>query len=684
MRRLWLICAAIGLAVLVGLSSRAAFAVAFTPDGDLDLGRPGDDPVAAGSYVFDTSDPADPKHVVQGGGSDVWGGGEYCHYAYKLMPGSFWIESEVEWVNRTGNWGDMDQWVKAGLLLRNDIDTGAGNEREVNTLMAVLRPDRKAASLQWRPTETSGMTSTTAGYGVVPQKVAINLWRDGEGDPLVEGFVDLGDGAGWQQIGQSRWALNFGDPIYAGLFVTAHNNDGRLETVNFRNVEILPAQVPAGPLPRKPGTRVNDPEGVSPVMGGWGVVEVVDNGNMGSLNDAINSLEGGGGTRHSYNLMGALNINDHEGNAANFGNDVGYGVVYAGIKNPGKVDDLALLARGIIDVPVEDDWTFYVRSDDGVELSIDNHDLVITSENWRANNFGTIHLTAGWHTIQVVHREDSGGANLEVAAARGRTTNLQLFRLIGSGEPGIPEHTAWVPGLDDDGDPNNGYGLITIESTTPKYNNPRAEGRDTAIEQIINARADNQIFSALADQVNHNDPDTGGSGAFGGDLPFPNDADGGQDDFATMATGYLVIPQDGTYYIGFNSDDGMALQIEGGVWEAVMPGSPGNAKIDPNDPSWLMTDAWTGWSYTVGQITLTAGEYPFTAVSYEGGGGAYMELFGSTEPGNYQLIVSGPGSSFIVPEVAPALNLVPEPGSMSLLAVMGLLGLAGLAWRRRK
>jgi len=683
MRRLWLICGVIGLAALVGLSTSPAWAVAWLPDGNTDLGRPGDDPVAAGSYTYDVGT---ATHTIEGGGSDVWGNGEFCHYAYKLMSGSFWIESEVEWVNRTGNWGDMDQWVKGGLMLRNDVDTGAGNEKEVNTLMAVLRPDRTAASLQWRTTETGGMTSDTKGYGVVPQKVALNVWHDPEGDALIEAFVDLGGGAGWQPHGNARWALNLNDPVYAGLFVCAHNNDGRLETAHFRSVEILPAQTPAGPLPRKPhtpGDPVADPEGVEPVMGGWGVVEVVDNGRMNNVDDAYRSLEDGGGTRHSYDLMGALNINDHEGNAANFGGDVGYGVVYEGIKGAGGVNDLALLARGIVDIPVEDDWTFYARSDDGVELTVDGQPL-IASEQWSANNFGTIHLTAGWHSIQVVHRERSGGANVEVAAARGETTNLELFRLIGSGDPGAPSYTVWVPGLDDDADAGNGYGLVTIESTTPGYNNPKAESRDLALQQIANARLESppEIHAALADVVNHNDPDTGGSGMFGGDLAFPNDAPGGQDDFATIATGYLVIPADGTYYIGYNSDDGMALQIEGGVWEAVVDTAAGGI-IDPLDPSWMVTDAWTGNSRTVGRITLTAGSYPFTAVSYEGGGGAHMEMFGSTKQGNYYLITSGPGQEIVVPAAADALDLVPEPGSLGLLAVMGLLGLVGLAWRRR-
>jgi len=49
-------------------------------------------------------------------------------------------------------------------------------------------------------------------------------------------------------------------------------------------------------------------------------------------------------------------------------------------------------------------------------------------------------------------------------------------------------------------------------------------------------------------------------GHFSNDLSFPNDMPGVDDnDFATRATGTLVIPTAGTYTFGVNSDDGSRL-----------------------------------------------------------------------------------------------------------------------------
>ncbi|HSV29139.1 MAG TPA: PA14 domain-containing protein, partial [Candidatus Omnitrophota bacterium] len=536
-------------------------------------------------------------------------------------------------------------------------------------IQAYLRPDRNTSAFQGRLTPTSNMfNNETGGMPAQPVKVALNRWTDPSGNVLVQGLVDKG--SGWAVVG-SAWARDnkpwagagIPDDVYVGFAATGHQNDGRLETILYRNAEILPAQAPTGPLPRLRGAVVNVPESLVPDMGVWSVVEVINNGDMNSVNDAVSSLQSGNGTRHAYTLAGPININDHRGNAKYFGGDRGYGVREDGIVS-GEVNHIAFLARGTIRVPEAGEYSFYINGDDGEELSIGNRDLVLGSEGWNDNNIGTIYLEAGDHPIQVVHREATGGADLEVAAAKGRTTNLKAFNLIGANAPARAAYDVIIPGY---------HGQVTVEATAPGSYRPGS--RDAAIQAILDGRSAGTNSVGTADKVHAADPQNGGS-YFANPLPFPNDTAADDNDFAFMATGKLVIPVDGTYYIGYDSDDGAALQIMGAVWQSIVENRTGNAVIAGD---WLKTDAWTGHSYTVGQVALAAGTYDFNFYAYEGGGGAHASIFGSSERGNYFILGQG-AQSINIPAAAPSLALVPEPASLSLLAIGGLSLLA----RRRR
>ena len=96
-------------------------------------------------------------------------------------------------------------------------------------------------------------------------------------------------------------------------------------------------------------------------------------------------------------------------------------------------------------------------------------------------------------------------------------------------------------------------------------------------------------------------------------------------DFAVKVTGLLDIHAAGTYHIGFNSDDGVSLRIQGRSWDSIAEDVTGNAAIVGDE---LKNDSVTGWSFTAGQITLPAGCHSFEAVMFERGGGAFFELLG--------------------------------------------------------
>lgn len=675
MNRLLPLCGVIGLGLLAGLSTSPAMAVAipFVATGNTDIGDPPADPVEPGSYSVSFIGP-DVIHTVSGGGGDWWDWGERAHVAYAQMPaGDFRLETAISPVPiPPEDPNNYDYWVKAGLFLRNVVP---GTAREVNAIMAALRSNRNDSAFQWRPDGGNNWMGNIQRGGLNPPQKLLLQRRTLAGVTFVEGAVSF-DGTNFELV--SRQILsNLAAQPYGGLFVTAHRNQaGHLLTVDFTN-PIVDTETVEFPAPPERALAFTPPSGGA---GNWGVREVLrPDGGVGNLSDTVfvlnqNAADPGWGQRDDRQRP-FIDMHD-SGGTGRFPYNQNYGVVEAGYKDRGSVDNIAVVMSGWIEVPETDWYTFDVNSDDGFELSVDHRIVMEANYGKGASDvLGQAYLTAGVHPIRVLYWEGGGGAAVEVMSARGFKTGFDgSFNLIGA--PAIPGYTIWVPGI---------LGDVTIESATPGYNNPRAENRDTAIQQIINARAEGQIHTALADQVNHNDPQTGGSGHFGGDLPFPNNTDGDDNDFATMATGLLFIPTSGTYYIGYASDDGMALQIEGGVWEAVVENATGQGQIDPLDPSWLVTNAWTGDSFTVGRITLSAGIYPFTAVTYEGGGGSFMEMFGSTKQGQYYLILSGAGQQINVPEVPAGLALVvPEPGSLGLLAMAGLLGLAGLAWCRRR
>jgi hypothetical protein len=139
--------------------------------------------------------------------------------------------------------------------------------------------------------------------------------------------------------------------------------------------------------------------------------------------------------------------------------------------------------------------------------------------------------------------------------------------------------------------------------------------------------------------------DTGGNGLFDLDNPFPLDTPDDDDDFALSVTAQLMIPEDGNYIFGVNSDDGSRLSIDG--------------------QTLILDDTLRGPHSIYGHMDLSAGLHDLELVYFERAGGAEVELF----------FYDGAGGL--------ALLAVPEPATLVLFG-LGAASLAAVRLRRRK
>ncbi|WP_395742930.1 beta strand repeat-containing protein [Prosthecobacter sp.] len=102
----------------------------------------------------------------------------------------------------------------------------------------------------------------------------------------------------------------------------------------------------------------------------------------------------------------------------------------------GPGDNFALKATGIITIPTAGAWTFATSSDDGARVKIDGT-AVINDDTQHAvtDKFGTVNLTAGTHTIELVFFELGGGEAIELFAAAGTLSSFSSsFKLVGASD----------------------------------------------------------------------------------------------------------------------------------------------------------------------------------------------------------------------------------------------------------
>jgi hypothetical protein len=375
---------------------------------NLDLGIPGDNPKLPGSVTYDQAG----KYTVTGSGSDWWEwDGERAQFLYNAVSGNVRIEANVKVLGDPAN-----DWAKFGVAIRNDINTGAGNEMAMNAFAAVCDPfrgDGARGAFQGRFLQGKPPMFNYEKAGVQPTKVAVQrtLMPDGQWY-LTEGFLDTG--AGLEKIGQRYLKMN--STAYVGLAVTSHDNS-RTESAEFTNVAISSTTAPQI-WDRSEAASVVNGGGIG-AMNAWSVRETLSSTSLtGSIANTVQTLNTQAPSVDR--LVPVLNFHDSDSNGR-FGNDLPFGVVTAGLRNKGEVDNLAVVARGVLWVTDPGPYTFICPSDDGFELSIDGKIVGKADYGKGANDIvlPATYLTAGAHPIQTVYWEGGGGSSLELFAAKG-------------------------------------------------------------------------------------------------------------------------------------------------------------------------------------------------------------------------------------------------------------------------
>ncbi|WP_050027587.1 RICIN domain-containing protein [Verrucomicrobium sp. BvORR034] len=193
---------------------------------DLDIG--GASPVGGASY-------SGGVWTVQGGGSEMWGSNDSCHFTYKAVTSDCAIIAKVESVQNTS------LSAKAGVMIRSSLTAGAPR-----AWMAVTNRIQGEQNLQGLAVY-GGNNYGNKAFNIASPSYWVKLERLGN---IITGYVSP-DGTNWAATDVGRYD-DMPPTLYVGLMVCSVAN-GTLNTATFSNVQITggdgsaPLFTPAAP-----------------------------------------------------------------------------------------------------------------------------------------------------------------------------------------------------------------------------------------------------------------------------------------------------------------------------------------------------------------------------------------------------------------------------------------------------
>jgi hypothetical protein len=140
--------------------------------------------------------------IVDGAGADIWDTSDHFRFTYQRVAG------DVDLVAHVSSVANVNQWAKAGLMLRESLAPEAAHA-------SVFMTPAKGVAFQRRLSAALPTVSTSGGADSVPGWV--KLERRG----AVITSLFSADGSLWRVVGAEILPLPF--TLYAGLAVTSHD-----------------------------------------------------------------------------------------------------------------------------------------------------------------------------------------------------------------------------------------------------------------------------------------------------------------------------------------------------------------------------------------------------------------------------------------------------------------------------
>jgi hypothetical protein len=173
---------------------------------------------------------------VQGGGTDIWGSNDSCHFTYQAITGDCAIIAKMDAVPTT------HKNARVGVMMRTSLSQGSPRAWMCLT---------GEGNLQQNMPNLAVYGGTNYGNKTVVSSLSsywVKLERIGN---IITGFISP-DGTNWAATDVGRIDAPVPDTIYVGLVVSSFVN-GTLNTSTFSNVQVsggdggAPIATPAAP-----------------------------------------------------------------------------------------------------------------------------------------------------------------------------------------------------------------------------------------------------------------------------------------------------------------------------------------------------------------------------------------------------------------------------------------------------